>query len=157
MSYYERVSTTFVDGSPVFKSEEDERNEGAVAGDIERAWGCDARSFGKLAPIDWWFSRHGRVVGVGELKSRTHPYSQYPTVYLNVRKWLALLLAANGMGVPAVFVVRFSDCTKWIPVTEIDASSVSIGGLTRTVKSRNDIEPVIEVPVIKMRMLGEGT
>lgn len=154
MSYYNRVATTFVDGSPVFKSEEDERNEGTVAGDIERAWGCDARSFGKLAPIDWWFSRHGRVVGIGELKSRTHPHSQYPTVFLNVRKWLALVLASSGMGVPAIFVVRFSDDTRWIPVRDIDASNVSVGGLTHTVKSRNDIEPVIGVPVAVMRTLG---
>ena len=153
MSYYERVASTFVDGSPVFKSGEDERNEGTVAGEIERLWGCEARSFGKLAPVDWWFSRHGRVVGVGELKSRAHPHTKYPTVFLNVRKWLALMLAANGMGVPAVFVVKFIDGTRWIPISEIDASKISVGGLSRIVKSRNDIEPVIEVPVTEMRKM----
>jgi hypothetical protein len=84
-------------------------------------------------------------VGVGELKSRTHPRSQHPTVFLNLRKWLALCLAQAGLGVPAVFVVKFTDMVGWVSINQIDATRVRLGGCTRTVKSRNDIEPVIEV------------
>lgn len=136
-----------------FKTEEDERNEQEVAKIIEAAWSCECRSFGKVAPLDWFFVRNGDMVGVGELKTRSHSSNQYPTVYLNVRKWLALRLAETGLGVRAVFVVRWSDCAKWINVSEIDASRFIIGGCKRIVKSRNDIEPVIEVPIEAMKLL----
>lgn len=153
MSYYDRTATVFVDGSPIFHSQEDEQHQNHVALDLEQAWGCSVRSFGRLAPVDWFFEREGRLVGVGELKARTHRRGKYPTVFLNTRKWLALTLAQSGIGVPAVFVVRFEDGTRWVRVSDVDASRVRIGGLTRQMKSRNDIEPVIEVPVDQMRDL----
>ena len=152
-TYYNRNAATFVDGSAIFKTAEDERSEDETAKAIETVWCCECRSFGKLAPVDWFFVRTGRMVGVGELKTRTHASGQYPTVFLNVRKWLALSLAGNGLGVPAVFVVRFTDVVKWIDVSTIDASVVRVGGCTKIVKSRNDIEPVIEVPVMAMKAL----
>lgn len=74
-------------------------------------------------------------------------------MFLNVRKWLSLQFARTGLGVPAVFVVRWTDCVKWIDVSAIDASKFKIGGCNRIVKSRNDIEPVIEVSVSAMRFL----
>jgi hypothetical protein len=151
--YYNRIAATFVDGSLIFKTEDDERSEDETAKAIESAWRCECRSFGKLAPVDWFFVRAGRFVGVGELKTRTHESGQYKTVFLNVRKWLALSLAAHGLGVPAVFVVRFTDVVKWIDVVGIDASVVRIGGCKTIVKSRNDIEPIIEVAVKAMKVL----
>lgn len=152
-SYYNRNAATFVDGSPIFKTEDDERSEGEIGKVIEKVWSCECRSFGKLSPVDWFFVRTGRLIGVGELKTRTHASDKYPTVFLNVRKWLALSLAANGLGVPAVFVVRFTDVVRWIGVADIDASVARMGGCTKIVKSRNDIEPVIEVPVTAMKVL----
>jgi hypothetical protein len=59
--------------------------------------------------------------------------------------------------VPAVFVVRFTDQIKWISLADIDARLCMIGGCSRTVKSRNDIEPIIEVPIDQMRALTPGT
>ena len=96
------------------------------------------------------------MVGCGELKTRSHSSSQYRTVFLNVRKWLALLMAENGLGVPSVFVVRFTDCVKWIKIADIDGTKIRIGGCKQIVKSRNDIEPVIEVPVRSMLPLKSG-
>ena len=154
-SYYDRTTTQFVDGSPIFHTPEDEQRQSSVAQELETAWGCNVKSFGRLAPVDWFFERDGRLIGVGELKVRQHEAGRYPTVFLNVRKWLALNLAQGGLGVPAIFVARFNDGTRWTRVSEIDASQVRIGGLTRQVKSRNDIEPVIEVPVHTMHPLND--
>lgn len=136
-----------------FKTEEDERSEQEVAKIIEAAWSCECRSFGRVSTLDWFFVRNGDMVGVGELKTRSHSSDKYETVYLNVRKWLALELATTGLGVPAVFVVRWSDCVKWINVLQIDGRIHRIGGCKRIVKSRNDIEPVIEVPISAMKSL----
>ena len=151
--YYSRNSAEFIDGSPIFKTPEDERNEHDIADLINKQWRCDVRSLGKLAPIDWVFVRDGRLVGVGELKSRTHKRNKYPTVFLNLRKWLALSLATSGLGVPAVFVVKFTDQICWINIKYVDASKIKIGGCRSMVKSRNDVEPVIEVPCDTMMQL----
>jgi hypothetical protein len=153
MTYYDRSKTTFIDGTPIFKTEEDERNEDEISKIIEKKWECTLHSFGRLSPIDWYAIRDGRMLGVLELKSRTHASDKFKTVFLNVRKWLALQLASTGMGVPAAFVVKFTDCTKYIYIQNINANKVKIGGLTSIVKSRNDIEPLIEVDVSKMETI----
>lgn len=118
-----------------------------------RRWSCEFHPFGALAAIDWWMSRHGRIVGVGEIKTRSHAVEQYPTVFLNVRKWLALMLASNGLNVTALFIVRFSDGLRYLPVAEVDASALRVGGCKQRVKSVSDVEPVIEIPVAGMRGL----
>lgn len=153
VDYYSRNEATFIDGSPIFKSLSDEQSESEIAQVLSKQWSCDCHSFGKLAAVDWFFVKHGRLSGVGELKTRSHDSGRHATVFLNVRKWLALSLAANGLGVPAVFVVRFTDCVKWIDISSVDASAVRIGGCKKIVKSRNDIEPVIEIPVLNMKQL----
>ena len=152
MSYYDRTEATHLDGSPIFATRGDEDSERQVASVLEQAWGVELHRFGKLCAIDWWALRSGRLAGVLELKTRSHASTKYPTVYLNVRKWLALTLAANGLGCPAIYVVRFEDGIFWTPVNEIDASQVTIGGCVRQVKSRSDVEPVIEVPIGKMTL-----
>src|SRR5688500_988415 len=108
-SYYDRAPATHLDGTPIFRTAEDEQNENQVAAVLAREWGCEVRGFGHLAPIDWFAVRAGRLVGLLELKARTHASGRYPTVFLNLRKWLALQLAAVGTGVPGIFVVQFTD------------------------------------------------
>jgi hypothetical protein len=155
-SYYERLAVPHLDGSPIFKSPNDERSETEVSALVERAWRCTLGSFGRLSAIDWYATRDGRLVGLIELKSRAHASGRYETVFLNVRKWLALSLASAGLGVPALFIVRFTDGVRYIPLSEIDARRITVGGLRSIVKSRNDVEPIIEVEVKAMRALEEG-
>lgn len=155
MSYYERTNVVHLDGSHIFHKPEDQRAERDVAEQISAIWKCELHSFGSLSPIDWYAVRYGRMVGVLELKARGHTAETYPTVFLNVRKWLALSLATIGLHVPAIFVVKFIDKTCWTPLAEINASRVVIGGCARQVKAVNDIEPVIEVPITILRRLDE--
>ena len=93
------------------------------------------------------------LVGVLELKSRSHASTTYSTVFLNVRKWGSLMLYHLGLGCPALFVVRFTDEYRWINVLEIDASHMKMGGTKHLVKSHTDIEPVILVPVSLMQVI----
>ena len=151
--YYSRTVSPHSDGSPVFQNAADREVEEEVARAVEAAWGCKLARFGALAALDWYAERHGRLVGLLELKSRTHERARYPTVFLNVRKWLALTLGSVGLGVSATFVVRFHDGTFWIPVNAIEASNVMIGGCKRIVKSTSDIEPIIEIPIDQLRKL----
>lgn len=151
--YYNRKAATAIDGTPIFKTAEDDASESRIAKALESEWRCTLRSFGRLSPVDWYAERDGRLIGVIELKSRSHPSTRFPTVFLNVRKWLALQLAAVGLGVPAIFVVEFTDCVRWISVADVDPSRARVGGCLRMVKSRSDVEPVIEVEIEKMAQL----
>lgn len=151
MSYYARSAVSNSDGTPLFSTRDDAAAEAATARLVEQTWGAQLYKFGPLAPIDFYAIRAGRLVGVLEVKTRSHESDRYPTVFLNVRKWLALRMASMGLGVPAVFVARFEDSVRWIDVEQVDASAARMGGCLRIVKARSDIEPVIEVPVANMR------
>lgn len=153
--YYGREPTILDTGLASFVTKGDEAAEQDVAREIERAWDCTLHKFGMLSPIDFYAERKGQVVGMVEVKSRSHSTTDYPSVFLNVRKWLALQMAAVGMNVQAVFVVRFTDETRFIDMRDVDASRMRIGGVgrERAVSSRSDREPIIEVPVAKMAVL----
>lgn len=150
MTYAERPGDTHTDGTPLFQTPSDRANEEKVAGVIGEQWRCELRPFGMLAPLDFYATRHGRMVGLIEVKCRTHEAAKFGTVFLNVRKWLALGLGQVGMGVPSIFVVSFSDDLRFIPWTKIDATAISIAGCAGVVKSHSDVEPVILVPVASM-------
>jgi hypothetical protein len=153
MSYYERSNVVHIDGTHIFRTAEDRNAEHEVAARIEAAWHCELHEFGALSPVDWYAVRMNRMIGVLELKARSHAFTTYATVFLNVRKWLALSLARIGMGVPAVFVIKFRDDLRWISLAEIDARQFAIAGCTRLVKARSDIEPVIEIPIGHLKPL----
>lgn len=148
--YAERAATNNSDGTPLMANNYDRANEDEVRTVLEKAWNCSIRSFGRLSPVDFYAERHGRLVGVLELKSRTHESTRYATVFLNVRKWMALQMAGMGLGCPALFVVRFTDGLRYILVDAVDATQVRMGGGNRKVSSHTDIEPVIEVPIRSM-------
>jgi len=155
-SYYRRAGERHVDGTLLFKKPEDDEAERTVARLVEQRRGCEVRAFGALCAIDWYVMRAERLVGLLELKHRSHSSDRYPTVFLNVRKWLALLLASQGLGVPGVFIVKFTDGVRWINVADVDARHHRIGGCKRRVKSVSDVEPVIEIPVSEMHRFAEG-
>lgn len=154
MDYSNRHSAAHVDGTPIFKSEKDEKNEHAIAELLSKTWRCSLHAFGMLSPIDWFAERDGRVIGILELKCRTNESTKHPTVFLNIRKWLALMLGQIGMGVPAIFVVQFTDSVRWIEISKVDSRAIKIGGWSlENAKAYTDIEPLIEVPVWTMHEL----
>lgn len=152
-SYYERATKRHTDGSPVWDTEEDARNESEAQKIIEAKWQCELHRFGQMAALDWFATRHGRMMALIELKSRTHASDHYPTVFLNVRKWLALMLGEAGLGCTGLFLVKFTDGLFWIPVAQVDGTKHKVGGLKLIKKAVSDIEPVIEVPVASMKRI----
>lgn len=132
-----------------FESDRDRDHEREVAATLQAAWGCVLHSFGGFSAVDWYAVKDGRLVGVLELKCRTHASTAYPTVYLSLRKWLSLTLAAVATGTPAYFVARFTDGIYWVRVSEVDARRVRITGHAHP-RARMDVEPLIDVPVRAM-------
>jgi hypothetical protein len=150
-----RQKLTLLDGTAIFRSPEDDANENALMAEVAELWGPDLQieRFGLLSPIDFFGRRHERVTGLLEGKCRTHTIDTYPTVFLNVRKYLALMMGSIGMNVPGIFIVKFACGTlRWISVTDVDARKMRMGGWNNK-KKRNDYEPVIEVDVVSMHAL----
>lgn len=153
MTYYQRKPTYTPSGIPLLSNALDMSYEDEARQILGYLWNCEIKPFGRLSPVDFFALREGALVGVLELKSRTHASTTYPTVYLNLRKWGSLMLYHLGMGCPALFVVRFTDGFRWINITSVDATQMKIAGTRRIVKSHTDIEPIILVPVKAMETL----
>ena len=157
VSYYERATGTNSDGTPTFATDADSDSEQHVIGVLSREWGCEIAHFGKLCPVDFYVLKHGRLAAIMELKTRSHNAARFATVFLNVRKWLALTMASVALGVPAIYCVRFTNEIRWVNVLAIDARRVRMGGCMEVVKSRSDVEPVIEVGVAIMKAVKWAT
>lgn len=153
--YDDRTPTMYIDGTEIWVTPEDEQHEREIADKIEPVWKCEFRRFAKLAPIDWYCLRTGRIVGLAEMKDRDHDTQKYETVYLSVRKWLALQLASSGMGIPGMFIVQFTDEIRWINIGDVNAKRFAMGGTKRIQNSRGNIEPIIHVPLEKMKKLDQ--
>lgn len=152
--YTDRAITMNSDGSPLSALELDKAREEKTRIAVEAAWSCQLHSFGHLCPIDWWAEQDGRMVGVLELKSRNHEIDTYPTVVLNVRKWIALSMASLGLAVPAIAAFRFLDeSVRWIKLTQVDATRHRIMTSGQRWQTENDREPVIDIPIDRLKTL----
>jgi hypothetical protein len=153
VSYYDRQYRTDDAGLAVFTTPEDHASEDLAARVIEAAWKCKLHRFPHYHGVDWYAERAGSMVAVLELKTRSHSSTKHETVWLNVRKWLALGMARIGLGVPSLFVVQFTDELRYVDLVDVDGHQHRIAGCKRIVKSPLDIEPVIDVPVSSMKLL----
>jgi hypothetical protein len=138
----------------VLHTSADTANERAVADVVEGRWCCKVNSFGEFSSVDWWMSRDGKMAALAELKCRNNASTKYSTVFLALRKWLDLQRFSLAFGLPSFFIVRFTDCIRFIDVREV-MGVLSIGQNSRNEKA-NDTEPVIEVPIASMKVLKEG-
>lgn len=158
MNYYEREGYEHpVDRLTVFETPQDRVNEQDAVAFMEKEWDCRLLKFGRLTPVDRYILKDDHLQGVVEIKCRSHDFSQYPTVFLNLRKWLALTMGALGFGVPAFFIARWNDALGWVNLDDIDANTRNVRymGCARKVKSDSDREPVILVPKTVFTMVYE--
>lgn len=151
--YYDRRLGTNTDGTAVFATDSDIDRQQDAAYAFKKKLGDSVQlaDLGRLSQVDYLAAVHGRPHCCFEVKCRSHESGRYGTVFLNVRKWLALQMLAAGMNIEAFFVVAFTDCTKYISLRDVDATVVRHAGTSREVKSHLDREFVIEVPVDAMQ------
>jgi hypothetical protein len=162
-AYRDRKPILLADGTHCFQDDEDRQEEAGIARLVEEQTarvcidrcGWEIRHFAELSQIDWYAVHYKRVIGLLELKGRDHSSGKYRTVFLNAHKYWALLHGSKGFGVPALFVVRFSDQVRWSALRDIDPRNLTFGGGQKAEPGPNDFEPVIEVPVGQMHRLEE--
>ena len=156
MSYYERSERIDQDGNKVFSTLEDEKTQDQVAEVMGRRWKCTFMKYAPLSPIDYWIERDGQIAGFAEVKARSHSAGKFADVYLNLRKWLNMTLTEVATGKPTFYIVKFEDSIRYIKTADIEVQgNLTVGGAKKIVKSVNDIEPVVKVPVESMKVVIE--
>lgn len=138
----------------IFQTPEDRAREEAVARVLTTEWRCEVKHFAAMSPVDWFTVKEGRFTGILELKCRKNASTTYPTVFLSVAKWSNLTSGSDGLGVPAGFVVRFTDKILWINIAKVDASKNRVAGRNDR-GAAHDREPVIDVPIEAMSVVCE--
>ena len=135
----------------VRSNEESERVEQEAAAIVSSKWGVSLIKMPKFSGVDYFFYNGvDRRMGVFEVKRRYNDSTKYPTVYLSVRKYLALK-GYYDEGLLAFFLPYFDDALMYIGFYDIDASKQNMLGRRDRSAAPNDIEPMIEVPVSSLR------
>ena len=137
------------DGTLLFVADLDRENEDEAAAALGSAWKCELRKWPKLFPIDFYAVRDGRMVANVELKSRTFDSTKHADVFMAYRKWDVLMRSVTLAGCPGYFVVKFTDCMKYVNVAHVDPRKMTLGGRAQP-RCATDIEPMILVPVADM-------
>lgn len=136
-------------------TDEDMRGEREVAQELERVSGWKVHYFGKYNPVDFYAEKDGRVIAVLELKRRNITSRQHETIFLSVRKMLALQLAGIGLNVKPLFVVRFIDGLFVLKVNDFIPTQPVIAGRTDRGYS-TDQEPIYRVPIRLMNRVSQS-
>ena len=152
MNESDRRWTKNSDGTPMLSNERDRANEQHVIELVEDEWGCEVHRFSRLSPLDFWFEKHGRIVCVAELKARSNSSDHYKTVFLSLRKWMSLSLTSTCLGVPAVFIAKFTDDVRWIDIRGVGTKM----HICRRKDGLGTVEPVVEVLIADMAPVTTG-
>lgn len=132
--------------------------------DAENAMACEIERLHpqvKMVRYSWgdgidWYAHNGRFPLANiEMTRRYVDSTKYATVFLRMRKWLILMLAAQGLGRPSYHVVQWNDRIGFIDIYSVDGRRNKMGGRFDRPDAPNDLEPVIEIPVLDMRPLSE--
>jgi len=124
----------------------DKANQAQARPFIEKHLNCSLHDWGDQFHIDWWGASAGFPCCCCEFKQRTHASTDFETVFLSWRRWLALSMVQNGLDVPAFYAVRWTDKMGIIGVSDVPTTVSRIGG-NKYPTSATDIEPLVDVPV----------
>ena len=101
--------------------------EQGVSERLKAAWQCEAVKLPKAYRVDFALLRNGAVKAWSEIKNRSHPKAQYPTLMLSLGKVMAGLELANRTGVPFLLVVQWADEAGWLQVKGVTGLKVGAG------------------------------
>lgn len=129
-----------------------------MARKLEIAWECKMQRIeGAMGQVDYYrYNLAGVLTAACEFKDRSvggNAYATYPSVYMALRKWVALQLISMALDPLGLFVVQYTDCLCWVDVNEIGVTKVIRGGRYDRPGVENDVEPIIEVPVTKLHVI----
>lgn len=113
------------------------RSEATIADTIARAWQVELVSFPDYCRVDYYAHRAGRIFGIVEIKTRTHPATDSTLFLLSAAKYLSVRDIAHGFHVPPLLVVGWTDRIGWIDLDRAPIHHVAVSG-------RRDRDPRVQ-------------
>jgi hypothetical protein len=137
-------------GRPVYESEEDRRNERAVAGRLVAMWNCQVFKNPDFYPLDYSIVQGRMVKGFCEIKCRL---AHYETLLLSVHKWMAGLEFTSSTGLPSFIVARSPAGLFRMQIQPMELA-IEIAGRKDRGDSQ-DQEPCVMIPYARMKRIGD--
>lgn len=135
--------------STLWETADDLKREADVVALYAQYKNCDYEKLPIAYKADYAFLRDGEIVAFIEIRCRNVAHDEYPTIMLSLLKWHDVNAMAKAAGVPAMFVVRYTDGVYAIPFREMP-DEITMGGRALQRDSR-DREPVVHYNVSRMR------
>jgi hypothetical protein len=136
----------------LYESKEDRSNEREVASRLASIKACDFKKLPMAYYIDWVFLRNQKPVAIAEVKCRSNPSTQYPTLMLSLAKWMHGKQLAKELSVPFLVIIRWTDGIFWHEASDKSLISHGFGGRTDR-NDDQDVEPVVYIPINHFRKI----
>jgi hypothetical protein len=139
---------------PIYKR--DENSELAVGEIIARWTGARlVKTEDQFCLYDFKAFRGDKLVGIVEVKSRSHGIGQYPTLMLSQQKVDALLEAGASLGVPVILVVNFAGKVAVMKLRDAKLGVPRVGGRIDRADP-GDIEAVYHLQMSQFKPLPDA-
>lgn len=135
----------------VLETIQDQNKEVIARAYLESKWGCIALPMPQFCPVDCLMIKDRETAGV-EFKFRNVDYGDYPTIWLESVKQLALI-SCKAVWEKAYFMPCFNGVLYRIEVADTLGMPESKGG--RTDRGIYDIDLMVEVPMDALTRIGE--
>ena len=136
---------------PLYETENDLQNERGVADILAKAWKIDLHKLPISYWLDFFVTKAGKGKAVLEVRCRNNTHNKYPTLMLALAKWKHGIEYARCNGLAFVFAVKFTDGLFYYLYDKNDVFETNWGGRTKNVRDSADVEPVVHIPINKLK------
>ena len=137
---------------PIYETNSDLAHEAEIGEALSKAWKVSLNKMPRAYNIDWMLTNsEGKAKAFVELKSRSNPSTQYPTLLLSLHKWMHGKAMAKEIDGPFLVVVKWTDGLYYHRQGDC-AVTYGVGGRTDR-GDVQDIEPVVHIPVASFKQI----
>lgn len=140
---------------PTYETAQDQANEQAVVGLLCAKWRCTANKTPSYYPVDWSLAQGKEVKSLVEIKFRK---ASYPTYIISLHKFTEMLMSAFASQLPHLLVVSWpEDGRRVVRYAKVEPSLLErvIHGGRKDRGDSQDMEPMVEIPMDKFKLVGE--
>jgi hypothetical protein len=88
-----------------------------IANTVAALWGMTTYEWPNLAYVDFTFLDGGQPVELVEVKARRNRFDAYRDYMIGLDKWRGIQQLMAEHNLPAILLVRFTDCVAWTQIT----------------------------------------
>ena len=136
----------------IYETQYDLDNEKSISEVIQSVCNLSLRKLSMKYFIDFIAFRNKKAVAVVEVKKRNNNHDTYPTLILSLAKYNRGAEFYRVNGLKFIFAVQFTDGCFFYTHNDAARFAIALGGRTDR-KDAEDIEPVIHIPINRMKKL----